>query len=170
MSQCPDLNRCEQSDVTCALVVLPASEAKAHGKLSGKRFLVLEDKFLVALNIAAGLEDAGAEVTWTGFTEEAVHIIQVKPLDALLLNGTLRGKPVDEIAAALTRLRVPFLLVTGYARESLPQALRKVALLSKPFTKKQLLEAAAGLIERSGDEFDDVERGRQCSRASDPWP
>jgi hypothetical protein len=122
MSQCPDLNRCEQSDVTCALVVLPGSEAKAHGKLSGKPFLVLQDEFLAALNIAAGLEDAGAEVIWTGFAEEAV------PLDAVLLNGTLHGEPVDEIAAALTRLSVPFLLVAGYARESLPLAFRKEAI------------------------------------------
>src|SRR5262245_47150226 len=99
MSPSPDLNRCEQSEVTSALEVLPASEANARGKLSGKRFLVVEDNFLIALNMAAGLEAAGAEVTWTGFAEEAVHTIEVRPLDAVLLNGTLHGKPVDEIAA-----------------------------------------------------------------------
>jgi CheY-like chemotaxis protein len=151
MSQSPDLNRCEQSDVTSALEDLSPCEAKARGQLSGKRFLVVEDNFLLALNMAAGLEDAGAEVTWTGVAEEAVQTIEVTPLDAVLLNGT-----VDEIAAALTRLRVPFLFVTGYARESLPQAFRKVALLSKPFTKTQLLEAAAGLVERRADGFDDI--------------
>jgi CheY-like chemotaxis protein len=157
MRQSPDLNRCEQSDVTSALEDLPACEAKARGQLSGKRFLLVEDNFLLALNMAAGLEDAGAEVTWTGCSEEAVHTIEVRPLDAVLLNGTLHGKPVDEIAAALTRLRVPFLFVTRYARESLPQAFRKVALLSKPFTKTQLLEAAAGLLERRGIGFDDID-------------
>jgi len=91
-----------------------------------------------------------------GVAEEAVHTIEARPPDAVLLNGTLHGKPVDEIAAALTRLRVPFLFATGYARESLPQAFRKVALLSKPFSKTQLLEAAAGLVERRADGFDDV--------------
>jgi CheY-like chemotaxis protein len=156
MSQSPDLNRCEQSDVTSALEDLSPCEAKARGQLSGKRFLVVEDNFLLALNMAAGLEDAGAEVTWTGVAEEAVQTIEVTPLDAVLLNGTLHRKPADEIAAALTRLRVPFLFVTGYARESLPQAFRKVALLSKPFTKTQLLEAAAGLVERRADGFDDI--------------
>ena len=125
---------------------------------------MVEDNFLVALNMAAGLEDAGAEVTWTGVAEEAVHTIEVRPLDAVLLNGTLHGKPVDEIAAALTRLRVPFLFATGYARESLPQAFRKVALLSKPFTQKQLLEAAASLVERCGDGFDDVDGTRPLAR------
>jgi len=135
--------------------VLPACEANARGQLSGKRFLVVEDNFLLALNMAAALEDAGAEVTWTGVAEEAVHTIEARPPDAVLLNGTLHGKPVDEIAAALTRLRVPFLFVTGYARESLPQAFRKAALLSKPFTQKQLLEAAAGLVGRRADGTED---------------
>jgi CheY-like chemotaxis protein len=156
MSQSPDLNRCEQSEVTTTLKISPACEPEARGQLSGKRFLVVEDNFLVALNMAAGLEDAGAEVTWTGVAEEAVHAIEARPLDAVLLNGTLRGKPVDEIAAALTRLRVPFLFATGYARENLPQSFRKVALLSKPFTRKQLLAAAAGLVDRRADGFDDV--------------
>ena len=150
------MNRCEQSEVTSALEILPACKAEARGQLSGKRFLVVEDNFLLALNMAAALEDAGAEVTWTGVAEEAVHTIEARPPDAVLLNGTLHGKPVDEIAAALTRLRVPFLFATGYARESLPQAFRKVALLSKPFSKTQLLEAAAGLVERRADGFDDV--------------
>jgi CheY-like chemotaxis protein len=165
MSQSPDLNRCEQSDVTSALEDLSACEANARGQLSGKRILVVEDNFLLALNMAAGLEDAGAEVTCTGVVEEAVQTIEVRPLDAVLLNGTLHRKPVDQIAAALTRRRVPFLFVTGYARESLPQAFRKVALLSKPFTKTQLLEAAAGLVERRADDFDDV-RGTRSSLGS----
>ena len=59
--------------------VLPACEANARGQLSGKRFLVVEDNFLLALNMAAALEDAGAEVTWTGVAEEAVHTIEARP-------------------------------------------------------------------------------------------
>jgi CheY-like chemotaxis protein len=157
MSPSPDLNPCEQSEVTRTLEVPPASEAKARGKLLGRRLLVVEDNFLVALNMAAALEDAGAEVTCIGFAEQAVHTIEARPLDAVLLNGTLHGNPVDEIAAALTRLRVPFLFVTGYARESLPQAFRKVTLVSKPFTQKQLVEAAADLVERHRDGFDDFD-------------
>jgi hypothetical protein len=68
-----------------------------------------------------------------------------------LLDGSLHGSPVDEIAAALTRRKVPFLFVTGYGRESLPQAFRNVAMLSKPFSAQQLIEAAARLVERRID-------------------
>jgi CheY-like chemotaxis protein len=72
-------------------------------------------------------------------------------LDAALLDGNLHGRPVDDIAAALTRRKVPFLFVTGYGPESLPRAFSRAAILSKPFSQQQLIDAAARLVERRGD-------------------
>jgi len=60
------------------------------------------------------------------------------------------GHGVDDIAAALTRHNVPFLFVTGYGRESLPRAFGKTAILAKPFSQQELLEAAGLLIEKPG--------------------
>jgi CheY-like chemotaxis protein len=122
-----------------------------RGKLAGKRFLVIEDEPLVALDLSAGLQEAGAEVTAsTGSASKALDIIQSQPLDAALLDGNLNGRPVDDIAAALTRNNVPFAFVSGYGRESLPQAFGSVTLLAKPFSKPQLLEVATQLVERAG--------------------
>jgi hypothetical protein len=39
-----------------------------------------------------------------------------------LLDGNLCGQPVDDIAAALAREKVPFVFITGYGRQSLPKA------------------------------------------------
>jgi hypothetical protein len=58
----------------------------------------------------------------------------------------LRGNPVDEIASALSAHNVPFLFVTGYGPESLPKAFVKTAMLSKPFTREQLIAAVALLV------------------------
>ena len=125
---------------------------KAPGKLAGQRFLVVEDEPLVALDMAAGLEEAGAAVVAsTGSAKEALDIIENKAMDAALLDGNLHGQPVDDIAAALTRRKVPFLFVTGYGREGLPQAFRNIDVLSKPFSQQQLIEASARLVERRGD-------------------
>jgi CheY-like chemotaxis protein len=125
---------------------------KEPGKLVGKRFLVIEDEPLVALDIAAGLEEAGADVVAsTGSIKEALAVIESKVFDAALLDGNLNGRPVDEVAAALTRRKVPFLFVTGYGREDLPAAFRNVAVLSKPFSQQQLIEVTAQLFERRGD-------------------
>lgn len=121
------------------------------GKLAGKRFLVVEDEPLVALDLEAGLEEAGAVVAAsTGSASEAFDIIENQALDAALLDGNLNGRPVDDIAAALTRRNVPFAFVTGYGRESLPQAFGSVTLLAKPFGHSQLLEVATQLAERAG--------------------
>ena len=64
-----------------------------------------------------------------------------------MLDGNLRGHGVDDIAAALTRHKVPFLFVTGYRRESLPRAFGKAAMLAKPISQQQLLEAIGLLVQ-----------------------
>ena len=105
----------------------PAPSSDAEGKnlapvaiepparLSGFRFLVVEDEPLVSLDLVAGLEGAGAEVVGpAGTLEEALQLVETTVIEAALLDGNLHGKPVDEIAAALARRNVPFVFVTGY--------------------------------------------------------
>jgi hypothetical protein len=55
-----------------------------------------------------------------------------------------QDSPVDEIAAALTRRKFPFLFVTD---ENLPKTLGNVAVPSKSFSQTHLLEASAQLVE-----------------------
>jgi CheY-like chemotaxis protein len=87
----------------------------------------------------------------TGSVKEALDTIESRALDAALLDGNLHGRPVDEVAAALTRRKVPFLFVTGYGRESLPRAFGHAPVLSKPFSQQQLIEAAGRLVDPPGD-------------------
>jgi PAS domain S-box-containing protein len=130
--------------------VSPAERAPA--RLAGKRFLVIEDEPLVALDIVAALEEAGAVVAGsTGTTDEALHLIESTSLDAALLDANLQSEPVDDIAAALARGNVPFLFVTGYGRESLPRAFASTAMIAKPFSQQQLVDAAARLVEQPAD-------------------
>jgi CheY-like chemotaxis protein len=117
-------------------------------RLAGKRLLVVEDEPVVALDIVAALEGAGAEVVGSaGTAKEALNIIDHTPLHAALLDANLRGQPVDEIAGALAARNIPFLFVTGYGRESLPQAFAKTAVLSKPFSQERLIAAVTSLGE-----------------------
>jgi two-component sensor histidine kinase/CheY-like chemotaxis protein len=126
----------------------PLAADEAPAPLAGQRFLVIEDEPLVSMDIIAGLEEAGAEVAGAaGTSEEALALIEGMPLDAALLDGNLRGQPVDDIAAALTRRKIPFAFVTGYGHQSLPPSFRHTAILSKPFSREQLLDAARQLVE-----------------------
>ena len=135
--------------VEVAVPDLAPTAAKPSTLLAGHRFLVVEDEPLVSMDVIAGLQEAGAEVVGTAGTfEEALALIEAASIDAALLDGNLHGSPVDDIAAALTRRKIPFAFVTGYGRESLPRAFASAAILSKPFSRVQLLEAVSALLKR----------------------
>ncbi|WP_428032472.1 response regulator [Ancylobacter sp.] len=127
----------------------PALAAREAQALDGCRILVVEDEALVALELIAVLEDAGATVCGPARTvEEALEMIETAAFHAALLDGNLHGKPVDAVAAALTRRSVPFAFVSGYGRESLPAAFAHAPVIGKPFTPQQLVEIAGGMARR----------------------
>jgi CheY-like chemotaxis protein len=127
------------------------TEAGAVG-LAGRRFLIVEDEALVVLDLVNILEDADAEIAGVASTaEQALEMIGRLTFDAALLDGNLHGRPVDEIAAALTRRKAPFAFVTGYGNESLPRAFRHVGMIAKPFTPHKLREAAQQLLAPAAD-------------------
>ena len=114
--------------------------------LAGKRFLVVEDEPLVAMDITAHLEDAGAEIVGpAGHASAALSLIEQEQFHAALLDANLAGAPIDAVAAALIRKNVPFAFVSGYARDSLPKRFSATQILAKPFSARQLVELAAGL-------------------------
>jgi two-component sensor histidine kinase/DNA-binding response OmpR family regulator len=116
--------------------------------LRGKRFLIVEDEPLIALEIMAGLESVGVNVEGpVGSVQEALRAIDDDcSFDGVLLDANLRGEPAGEIAAALTRRNIPFVFVTGYGRQALPESFGRSPILTKPFTQEQLLQTAARLV------------------------
>jgi two-component sensor histidine kinase/DNA-binding response OmpR family regulator len=115
--------------------------------LRGKRFLIVEDEPLIALEIVAGLESAGADVEGPiGSVEDALRAIEDASFDGVLLDANLWGKSAGDIAAALTRRNIPFVFVTGYGRQALPESFGQSPMLTKPFTQEQLLHTAARLV------------------------
>lgn len=120
--------------------------------LDGKRLLIIEDEPLVAMDMAAQLTNAGADIVGpAGNIAAALQLIADEDFDAALLDANLGGQPVDDIAAALTRKNVPFAFVSGYGRESLPKSFATAELMSKPFEPKRLLSVAVGLLDRQAE-------------------
>lgn len=116
-------------------------------RLTGKRFLIVEDEPLVAMDLCDVLEGAGAEIVGsTGNASDAIAYIDGEALHGVLLDANLFGTPVDAIAAALTRKGVPFAFVTGYGEASLPAAFKSAPLLPKPFTPQQIIDGAEQLV------------------------
>jgi two-component sensor histidine kinase len=129
-----------------ALAEPETGEVRAQG-FAGKRVLVVEDEVLVAMVVIDMLEEIGVRPFGpVQSVEQALAAIAGEGLDAALLDGNLGGAQVDAVAAALTRKGVPFVFVSGYARDSLPAAFRNAPLLSKPFRRAELIAALRGLF------------------------
>jgi CheY-like chemotaxis protein len=111
--------------------------------------LIVEDESLIALDLVARLEMAGADVAPPVSTEkQALKVIQDGHFDCALLDGNLHGRPVDEIAAALTRRKIPFVFITGYGRTGLSASFQQAPVLSKPVNDEQLFDAITEIASR----------------------
>ena len=113
--------------------------------LEGRRVLIAEDEFLLALELEAVLEQQGCVVLGPVSTVEgALALIDGQLLDGAVLDVNLRGRRVTPLAVALQERSVPFVLVTGYAERQLSEPeLRGQPRLDKPLDRENLLRALA---------------------------
>jgi len=113
--------------------------------MAAKRILVVEDEFLIALDIAGVLEQAGLSVVGPASNvSDALSALEREVVHGALLDAHLAGEPVARVADALKARGIPFAFVSGYGREQLPAAHRTMPLVKKPFTGRDLLAAIAG--------------------------
>jgi CheY-like chemotaxis protein len=105
-----------------------------------KRILVVEDEFLIALDIAGTLEQGGHVVVGPFASRKvATAALKTEKIDGALLDANLGGEPVGDIADLLAARRLPFAFVSGYGTDQLPAHHRHVPLVRKPFTGSDLL-------------------------------
>ncbi len=97
------------------------------------------------------MEDAGAEVLGPAGTErDALRLIDTEMADVALLDANLHGRPVDQVAAALVRRRIPYVFVSGHSRDGLPAGFAEAPLMGKPFSHRKLVEIVADLLQSAG--------------------
>jgi CheY-like chemotaxis protein len=106
--------------------------------LAGLRILVVEDEFLVALDIERMVQDSGAEVVGpVGTLEEALAKAGTERLDGAILDVNIAGRKITPVALALRERGVPFILSTGYGPKGLDPELAEAPSLHKPFDERQ---------------------------------
>jgi CheY-like chemotaxis protein len=115
--------------------------------MNGERILVVEDDFLTAVEIARILREAGSEIVGpVGSLEEALNLATGAVIDAAVLDINLNGHRVYDVAGVLSLRCIPFLFVTGYRLESLPEAFLNVPVMAKPFEPGALVGAVHELM------------------------
>jgi diguanylate cyclase (GGDEF)-like protein len=102
------------------------------------RVLVVEDEAIVAMDLAAELQQMGYEVTGTaGTAADALRLAELSPPDVALLDIRLQGASdgIDVGAALVGRLRIPIVYLTADTDQTtLDRALRTspAGYLTKP--------------------------------------
>ena len=115
----------------------------AHENLRGKRYLVVEDEFLILLDIQHIIESAGAaHVATATRLSEAETMLARDSFDAVLLDLKLDKETSLQLAAKLAAQKIPFLFMTGAPGEAKQaQEFGDVPVVGKPFDSATLLAA-----------------------------
>ena len=115
--------------------------------MTAKRVLIVEDDYLIAERLSRAIEDDGFAVIGPVDTVAgALGLLGRERPDAALLDVRLRHGDSLEIARALRQRGVPFAVVSGYTRESLPPEMAAAPFLAKPLGEVELIEIARTLI------------------------
>jgi len=103
------------------------------------RILIVEDQAILALQLAAAVEDCGCEVVGPAcLVMTALPMALHEQLDAALLDVYLINQTVEPIAKALAHRGIPFGFVTAYSRDHLPAAHRSRPCINEPFTGREV--------------------------------
>jgi DNA-binding NtrC family response regulator len=117
--------------------------------LAGRRILIVEDEFLLAMELELLVRRRGCLVLGPASSvEHALALIDGEPPDAALLDVNLKGERATPIAAALIARGVPFVLITGYSRPQLSEPeLRDAPRIDKPVSGRALCRAMTHALE-----------------------
>lgn len=122
----------------------PASQGLSSGDtafgLSGKRVLLVDDEFLLTLQVEDLLHALGCGVVGPyGELHAALAGSRQLDFDLAILDVNLNGTMVYPLADELTARGIPFILLTGYGRSSLPERFQDAPRLSKPYEPAALV-------------------------------
>ena len=111
--------------------------------MNGKRVLIVEDDYLTAQGLSHTIADYGFTVVGPVDTaDRAVRLIGHEPPDGALLDVRLREGSAVEVAEALQKRGVPFVVMSGYSRDTLPLELKKAPFVAKPMSESELIDTA----------------------------
>ncbi|MFA7263702.1 MAG: HWE histidine kinase domain-containing protein [Caulobacter sp.] len=114
----------------------------AHGGVEGLRLLVVEDAVLLAMELEAGLVEAGAIVVGSAAELGEAMAMLDREIDAAVLDANLNGESIMPLAAALRARGTPFVFATGYGERGAPEGF-DAPVVRKPYNVQQIVQALA---------------------------
>lgn len=106
------------------------------------KVLIVEDEALVAMDLAAQIEDMGHKVVGPANNlETALKIAGYEAIDFALLDINLRGNPSIPVARLLQDRGVPFAFLTGYNDPKIGDGFGETEIIPKPISPQRLKRA-----------------------------
>ncbi|HUF56904.1 MAG TPA: response regulator [Thermohalobaculum sp.] len=114
------------------------------------RILIVEDSYMVAMEMKAHVEKCGCSAVGPVATvEDALEAVRQSDLDGAILDINLGEERVWPVADLLEHQGVAFILASGYASSEVPPRFRARRVLAKPVDARTVRAALAeiGLAE-----------------------
>jgi DNA-binding NtrC family response regulator len=122
-------------------------------EVKGKRILIVEDDALLAIDMSQHLERAGYSIMGpAGTAAKALDLLGAPRCDAAILDVHLgREETSEPVALELRSGGIPFVIVTAYSHEHLPEAYSGFAILAKPVRLPDVIAEVWRCLEISKD-------------------
>jgi two-component system, response regulator PdtaR len=121
------------------------------------RILVVEDEFLIAMELDITLRSAGYQVLGPApNVSAALGLLRVERPDAAVLDVDLAGEWVTPVAEVLRAMLVPFILASGYGAADLhaEPVLRDAVNVGKPSRSELILKRLHDMLRSTEAERD----------------
>lgn len=121
--------------------------------VSGKRILIVEDEFLVALGLQDNLRSLGyAVIGPVASLADALRAAETEQMDAAILDVNLRGELVFPAAAVLCDRGIPMIFCSGHMGLSrFPDRFSDAVRVPKPYTSAGIAAALRDLLDEDND-------------------
>jgi DNA-binding response OmpR family regulator len=112
------------------------------------RVLVVEDEFMIGLDIGQQLANAGFEVVGPATSvAKALRLVAQPGCDVAVLDVNLNGETCEPVAERLRASGKPFVMLTGYSPDNLQSSFEGVTILTKPPCAADLLADVRGCVD-----------------------
>jgi len=124
----------------------------SRAAVARKRILVLDDEFLIGLDIQHVLESAGASVVYVSNSNDAIAAVEAgPPFDVAVLDVLLGRDHRSSLAVAevLVKRNTPFVFLTGVTGDSFhTKRFPNAPVVIKPYEKEALTAALHTALRR----------------------
>src|SRR5215467_6030165 len=110
------------------------------GKVMSVRVLVVEDEFMIGLDIGQQLANAGFEVVGPApSVAKALSLVAEQGCDVAVLDVNLGGETSEPVARKLQESDKPFVVLSGYSADNKQPWFGNATVLSKPLRMDDLV-------------------------------